>query len=123
MKYTDYLKSKGRKTRKKRKPRIPTSVPRMYKTYIKSQFWEDRKNKYWRDYGRKCGICSSTHYVTLHHKIYISKEFGFEPDDHVVAFCVACHFKFHNDRKTKRDMIKETNAFVKEQRLLYPIVL
>lgn len=98
------------KKKKKRKER-KRKIIRSYKTYILSDLWKDRKNRYFRKYGRKCEICRSPQYVTLHHATY-RQNYGQEPDEEVFAFCRNCHQEFHNTNKTKKDMLRETLIFI-----------
>ena len=75
--------------------------------------WTKRKNKYSSKYGKKCEACNKPKYVTLHHAIY-SGEYGNEPDTEVFALCGECHHHFHENHKLKKDMLKETIAFIEE---------
>src|SRR3990167_4660208 len=64
-------KRKNRKIKKYRKrQRYLSSVPRSYKIYIQSPYWEKRKNQFYQKFGRKCFICKSPYHVQLHHMIY-----------------------------------------------------
>lgn len=105
------LKKRKKKKRKERKRKIIRS----YKTYISSDLWKNRKNRYFKKYGRVCEICKSHEYVTLHHSIY-RQNYGREPDEEVFAFCRACHEEFHKRYGVKRDMINITNQYISERK-------
>ena len=99
---------------KKRKPR-QRKIIRSYKTYMTSNLWTDRKNRYWKKYGKKCELCGKTSWVTLHHKEY-NNNYGDEPDRELIALCASCHKTFHDNYETKRNMQKETNEFIKSMK-------
>lgn len=88
-------KKKGKKPRKYSKP------PKKYHLYIKSIFWENRKNKYYQKYPRKCVICGSVKNIGLHHLKY--EDLGNEKDVDLVAVCNECHKGFHEEYGTKKD--------------------
>lgn len=102
------------KVKKKRKPR-KRKIVRSYKTYIKSNLWIKRKNRYWKKYGKKCRVCGSSNYVTLHHKEY-NNNYGDEPDKELIAMCQSCHFRYHDNFPTKKNMQEETSFFVSQMK-------
>lgn len=71
-------------------------VPRKYNIYIKSKFWEERKNQYYRTHIKQCIVCQSYKQITVHHLNYKAKEYGKEKDEDLVALCWECHEDFHN---------------------------
>lgn len=102
---------KSRKNKRKYLNRIPKS----YNIYIKSKFWEDRKNLYWQKYGKKCQICLTTNFVHLHHAFY--GDYGIEKDSNLVSLCEYHHLKFHKEiGRTRKDMMIETIEFIKRER-------
>lgn len=109
-------KSVKRKRKLEKTRKYAQRVPKKYHIYIKSSFWEARKSKFYRKFGRKCAVCSSSRSVQVHHKFY--GEYGIEKDEHLVALCGFHHEQVHiGIGKTKKDMVKETDAFVEEMRL------
>jgi len=83
--------------------------PRTYKAYIKSKFWEERKNKFYQNVGRICAVCGSTNQMSVHHLKYGS--FGKERDEDLVALCWSCHEEFHTIYGVTRDCHKEFADF------------
>lgn len=96
--------------RNPRKPRERSGTT--YKTYISGELWEKRKSLYYQSHAKTCARCGSFKRITLHHAYYDRKEFGSEPDDHLVPLCQGCHSDFHEMHGTKKDMRKLTNAFL-----------
>ena len=87
-----------RKHQKLTNKKIPKGrVPRTYKVYIKSKYWDRRKNLYYRTHIKQCAVCRGYNLITIHHLDYISKEFGNEKDSDLVAICWECHKEFHNE--------------------------
>ncbi len=85
--------------------------PQKYATYINSVLWTKRKNQYYKIHGRRCAICGSVDYIHLHHKYY--GEYGSEKDEHLVPLCKQHHEEFHLTlKRTKKDMIMETDTFI-----------
>lgn len=115
------LKGLGKTARRKKKKRIKKEqeqyrkyknrVPKQYKVYIKSHWWDKRRAEFFKRYGRKCALCRSSKFVQLHHSFY--GEYGFEKDEHLVPLCQPHHFLFHKEiGKVKKDMTKETLKFL-----------
>lgn len=90
--------------RKKRNVRV------RYYVYIKSKEWEDRKNKYYQKYEKRCRACRSYNHISLHHSKY--GNLGSEKDEHLVPLCSGCHLEYHETFGTQRDMVRKTNDFV-----------
>lgn len=59
--------------------------------------WHERKQKYYKDYGRKCEICGTTNHVELHHLDY-DHDIGMEPDSSLMALCPQHHYDTHDDQ-------------------------
>ncbi len=84
-----------------------------YFRYINGSIWKARKIVYYATHPKKCRACGSTHKVELHHMMY--GQFGYETDDVLVCLCDYCHDEFHSKQRTKTDMIKETELFIKKK--------
>lgn len=99
---------------KRRENRVRKPVK--YDAYIKSKKWAERRNKYFKKFGRYCDICRSFKYIQLHHMFY--GNFGEEKDEHLIPLCKEHHDKFHKELgKTKKDMTKETKLFIEKEKL------
>lgn len=103
------IKKKKKRLARKYKNRIP----KQYNIYIKSEWWEKRKNKYYQKHSKKCALCDSKKYITLHHLIY--KDYGNELDENLVALCSEHHKLFHQMYGVKGDMKKDTLNFLKHR--------
>ena len=86
--------------------------PREYNSYIKSKFWEKRKNSFFQKFLKMCARCGSKKYIHLHHKMYYPALFGDEPDNHLCPLCETCHKIFHEKYGVKKDMSLETDLFI-----------
>ncbi len=101
--------------------RIYSRIPKSYNTYIKSHWWLDRRNKYFKNNHRKCVVCGSCNYIQLHHKLYA--DFGFEKDENLVALCGFHHQQIHSAiGKTKKNMITETNNYIDEMKKYQKVI-
>ncbi len=105
------------KDRKKKILRIgrqrnTTRIPKKYSVYIKSKWWEERKNKYYRAHKKICTKCGSTDFIDLHHIIYNRSQFGCEPDVDLSPLCKKCHCAFHEIYGVKRNMTKFFKEFL-----------
>lgn len=85
-------------------------VPKQYKVYIKSIWWTRRKNRYYRDNGKRCEICKSARFIDLHHKVY--KNYGFEKDSDLIPLCRDHHEGFHVEYGVKGNMRAQTDEYV-----------
>jgi hypothetical protein len=85
-----------------------------YETYINSKEWEQRRNKFWQSYSRRCAICDTAKYIHLHHMHY--GNFGNEPDEHLVPLCKDHHAEYHKENGVQRDMIRKTMAFIEDKK-------
>jgi hypothetical protein len=86
--------------------------PRSYKSYIASDLWTARKNRYYRTHSRICTRCTSTSFIELHHMFYDSKSFGYELDEHLIPLCKECHELFHSRFGSKKNMLADTKLFI-----------
>jgi hypothetical protein len=96
-----------------KKGRKHSRVPRQYKVYIKSKYWERRKNRYYQKYGRRCAVCKSTKFIDLHHIVYGG--YGNEPDQNLIPLCKDHHTAFHAQHGVARDMKESTACFIHGQ--------
>ena len=62
-----------------------------YSTYLKSDKWKRKKEKYFALYGKRCAICRSGMKVQIHHMSY--QHMGNEPLSDLVALCAVHHKK------------------------------
>jgi hypothetical protein len=120
---TKIFRSKGSKRKKKRRHkskreirRYQKRIPTQYRPYIKSHWWTDRKNAYYKKFGRRCAACDGTNRINLHHLRYGS--YGREKDEHLVPLCHEHHEAFHAQYGTSADMIRDTLTFIDETRQL-----
>ena len=105
---------KRKKTRRGKKIKNKKKIPKMsYKLYMGSAYWKKRKLLYWSKFTKKCFICGKKEGTTLHHKRY-DVTFGAEPDDAFVALCRFHHLQFHAHHELKRNMTKDTDAYLLE---------
>lgn len=111
MRKLDVIISKGKIKKRKTKSSLP-KIPQKYHLYIKSKFWKNRRNKYFKDFEKKCFICNSIKYIQVHHLEYDNKLFGIEKDEMLVSLCLDCHEQFHLIYGTKRKMYEEFNEFI-----------
>ena len=98
--------------RQESKRKYANRIPKKYKVYIKSKWWEKRKNLYFQSHEKKCAICSSSEHIQLHHMVY--KNYGNEKDEHLVPLCREHHNLFHSQTGTHTNMVKDTNDFIIE---------
>lgn len=110
----------GTNKTKKRKQRV-RDIPRSYATYIKSNFWKNRKNQFWKNHKKQCVACISTKYVELHHALYSGFD-GTEKDHHLFALCKICHKEFHDTYGSSKDMLDQTMVFIIVKQSGYPQV-
>jgi len=105
---------KVKKTRRGKKIKNKKKIPKMsYKLYMGSAYWKKRKLLYWSKFTKKCFICEKKEGTTLHHKRY-DVTFGAEPDDALVALCRFHHLQFHAHHELKKNMTKDTDAYLLE---------
>lgn len=103
------------KARKNRERRYKNRIPKKYTVYIISKWWDERKNRYFQKYGKRCEVCGHSKHVQVHHKLY--KNYGTEKDEHLVALCRFHHSQLHlGIGKIKKDMIAITNSLVAEMK-------
>lgn len=104
----------GKKKQKEKTERKYKRVPKQYKVYIKSHWWEKRKNEFWKKNRKICYRCQSSSYIQLHHIKYKSSDFGREKDTDLIPMCNGCHNLFHSLYGTKKDMNEDMLLFEQE---------
>ena len=130
---TEYKGTKRRNSKKDRKLvkkqkikkvevifRTSKKLPKNYKIYIKSVFWERRKKQYYKNHEKVCQACNAKKYIDLHHMWY--KNYGNELDEHLVALCRECHEEYHSIYGVKTNMVSDTNRFIieKQEQIEFP---
>ncbi|CCD89864.1 protein of unknown function [Bradyrhizobium sp. ORS 285] len=103
------LRRRAQKSKRLKCPR-PSKIPTQYKAYIKSVFWSERRERYFRKHGKRCAVCRTTEGINLHHKVY--GNYGSEPDADLMPLCGRHHIGFHTQHGVKRDMRADTAEYV-----------
>lgn len=62
---------------------------RIYKDYLSSPEWRERRQKCLDRDGHECRICGSKHELQAHHKHY--KHLGAEEENDLTTLCKQCH--------------------------------
>lgn len=104
--------SKKTKKRTRRSGKKKGARHSKYGTYINSDVWESRKNRFWQTHARRCAVCDTTKHIQLHHMDY--SMMGNEPDEHLIALCEDHHKQYHFENGVSRHMIRSTLAFVEK---------
>lgn len=65
-----------------------------YKTYLKSDHWEEIRTNMLEKYNHRCAMCDRTDNLQVHHKTYDNRGNEKEEDD-LVVLCPICHMKEH----------------------------
>lgn len=87
---------------------------RLYREYIASRHWAERKIRYYKTHKKECALCHSTTSVELNH-IYYSN-FGFEKDEDLIPLCRGHHAALHQHIGVHKDMRYATADFLEWQR-------
>ncbi len=83
----------------------------IHRIYIQGERWKERKEAYYKKFGKICAACFSKKCVDLHHMTY--KRLGNEWDEDLVPLCRDCHKSFHRMFPGKgRKMKKQTMKFI-----------
>ena len=78
-----------------------------YSDLLKTQEWQDKRQKILERDGYRCRYCSSTVGLQVHHKYYSVYPNGVRaypwnyPDDALITLCDICHKKVHLEKKIK----------------------
>ena len=92
-------------------------IPSMsYRLYMGSAYWLKRRAEYFKKHKHECAVCKMTFGIALHHKVYDSKLYGREPDEHLVALCQTHHNHFHEVYKLKANMADDTDEYINTMR-------
>ncbi len=70
-----------------------TQLP--YSEYLKTDHWQQRRERALDRAGHHCQVCHSTERLEVHHNTY--SRLGHERDADLVVLCRNCHGLFHND--------------------------
>lgn len=68
--------------------------------YIKTQAWEEMRQKVFRRDGFKCVICGEAKNLNVHHITY--ENLGAEKASDLVTLCQFCHEDIHNGKPSER---------------------
>jgi hypothetical protein len=84
-----------------------------YKDYIKSDYWEERKRKYFETHDRTCAVCGHPD-VDLHHIKY--GNYGSERDSDLAPLCRFHHQELHFTIGVRRDTKYQSAHVIEELR-------
>lgn len=62
---------------------------RDYSAYLRSPFWQQKREAAFREYGRHCNRCGSLTSLQVHHKTY--ERLGCERIEDLEVLCETCH--------------------------------
>jgi len=108
------------KPKKIKKSKAKREKGRTYKTYIKSQAWEDRKNALFRERPRKCEICGVSSWIQVHHLRYDKKLYGSEPSEDLAILCGFHHQDYHDKNGVQKDCRKKYALYKEHAIKSYP---
>jgi len=91
-------------------------IERIYREYISSRHWAERKVRYYKTHKKECALCHSTSHVELNHIYY--GNFGFEKDEDLIPLCRGHHEMLHRHIGVSKDMRYATADFIEWQRRL-----
>jgi uncharacterized CHY-type Zn-finger protein len=66
----------------------------LYKLYLRTDLWEEKRENCKRRYGGRCALCNAKATV-VHHRDY-PEILGQEDDGDLVALCHRCHHRYHH---------------------------
>ena len=95
--------------KKKKGQRRLDRVPKQYKVYIKSQHWQNRKNRYYQANGRRCAVCNSAS------STYITRSMATTAASGMKTWCHSArshHEAFHQRYGVRGNMKTDTDIFV-----------
>lgn len=84
---------------------------RIYKSYISSDEWKEKRKRVLKFYP-KCCRCFSLKGLNVHHSSYIRLQYEIPTD--LVVLCHICHEEFHRRYGVKEKMKRKTYDFIKE---------
>jgi len=79
-----------------------------YYSYLKTQAWEDTRQKIFRRDGYKCVVCGEAMNLSVHHITY--ENLGAEKESDLVTLCCPCHEKVHAGDTVKKQLEDRKNA-------------
>jgi len=85
----------------------------IYKEYIESDEWKNKKRKSIQYHWYRCCKCKKTWFLEVHHWCY--DNLGNEDMKELFAFCESCHKKFHNKYWVSKNMLFDTLKFIKDK--------
>lgn len=100
-------------------PSLSRGVPvrskgEVYRRYIASDRWKERRAEYFQSHKRRCSACGSTVQIHLHHRTY--DRMGAELDSDLTPLCQGCHTKVHQLHNAgKLTLAKATDRVVEER--------
>lgn len=77
-----------------------------YAKYLKSNWWKERKEKYWNKHKKIC-FCCGLEATELHHYDYTV--LGKEKDYNLIPLCRSCHQEIHDKVKEKKFTLKKAH--------------
>lgn len=72
-----------------------------YKEYLKSEFWQDKRDTIVSAAGYRCQVCNAAGELHVHHRTYERR--GHEAPHDLIALCADCHKLFHDHRDLAKD--------------------
>jgi len=79
-----------------------------YIDYLVSPEWLFRRQKLFKQRGKRCEACGTTRRVEIHHLTYAA--IGHELDEHLVILCRDCHQKRHTGKRGFESHATEPHA-------------
>jgi hypothetical protein len=70
-----------------------------YNDYLNTAHWKERRETYFRAYGKKCQLCHSKRNIHIHHRRYNDKNGNilyWERLSDLIALCGSCHSYWHS---------------------------
>lgn len=97
----------------------PDSFKAMYHNFISSDYWKRKRISIIKEGGNKCSICLSAEFLNVHHICY-DDVFTSAPEKRgdLIVVCQYHHHKFHDLYGLKRNMRKEWDIYVENERKL-----
>ncbi len=88
----------------------------LYRDYIKSELWEERKRRYYRDHPRVCAVCGYPA-IELHHLNYAN--LGNEKDKDLAPLCRLHHQGLHEYASVRKNSYYQSRAYIESEREKY----
>lgn len=84
---------------------------KIYKSYINSNEWKEKRNNVLRYY-KECCRCDSKDKLSVHHGSY--RRLQYELPSQLYVLCGGCHKEFHERYGVSESMKKKTICFIRE---------